>query len=77
MDNITPEALAYAFLSFKLDNSRPKKIKVTSEFADYLKATIPMSYNAECDACNGYYGEFIGIPLELDDTIDGYYKVEY
>lgn len=75
MDNITPEALAHAFLSFKLDNSRPKKIKVTSEFADYLTDTIPMPYKGE--PLDGCYGKFIGIPLELDDTIDGYYKLEY
>ena len=51
-----------------------KKIKITSEFANYLKKTIPMPYKDESIGC---YGKFIGIPIELDDTINGYYKLEY
>lgn len=52
-----------------------KKIKITSEFANYIEKTIPMPYKDE--SLDGCYGKFIGIPVELDDTIDGYYKLEY
>ena len=50
-----------------------KKIKLTSDFANYLEAKYPIVL------CNtpeeGVRAEFTGIPFEVDDKIDGYYEL--
>lgn len=68
MENNILETIA---LSFKLNNAQPKKIKITSECAYYIEKIMPMPY--KCEPLDGYYGKFIGIPLELDDTIENEY----
>lgn len=49
----------------------PKKIKVTTEFWHDLKSRchseLPEEYVARCP----------GLPVEIDDEIDGYYEIIY
>lgn len=54
-----------------------KKIKVTTQFADYLDANIPKLEDKFPDNCNGFIGRFDGIPVEIDDEIDGLYEFVY
>lgn len=54
-----------------------KKIKVTTQFADYLDANIPKLEDKFPDNCNGLIGQFDGIPVEIDDEIDGLYEFVY
>ena len=61
-------------------NTVPKKIKVTHNFYDYLVAKCSeeeVIYEKD-DTLKGYYANFIGIPIEIDDTIENeYYKLVY
>lgn len=76
MNEITPEMLELAVKYLNYTNNIPKKIKVTSEFYDYLKKTIPMPYQAE--PLDGCYGMLTGIPVVIDDTIENeYYELEF
>ena len=51
-------------------------IKATSDFANYLEATFKaeMSYKNTGDAYE-IVAEFKGIPVFVDDTIDGCYEI--
>lgn len=58
----------------------PKKIKVTSDFYDYLvaKTKDEVVLHKDDDLPNGYYGTFTGIPIEIDDAIENeYYELVY
>ncbi len=53
-------------------------IKVTTEFANCLKTmaiteTINDSLMKRC----GYYAHFTGVPVEIDDDIDGHYELVF
>ena len=44
------------------------RIKVTSEFADYLR-TLCHYETTNMNTCDGVRGAFIGVPMDIDDTI--------
>lgn len=77
MNEITPEMLNLALMYLQSTNTLIKKIKVKSDFFDYLKETCHYTY------LNTYEGEgirtvLIGVPIELDDTIENeYYELVY
>ena len=52
-----------------------KKIKVTTAFANYLDRILPPLPNYET---NKFYAgmccEYLGVPVEIDDDIDGLYE---
>jgi hypothetical protein len=55
-------------------NDSPKKIKVTSAFADYLDSISSIFHEKP----NGFIAYCHGIPIEIDDTIDDeYYELVY
>ena len=65
-------------LSFDILCPRPiKMIKVTSEFANYLAAKYkPEMLYKKNDMVNGYYGNFTGTPIVVDNTIlSDYYEL--
>ena len=50
-------------------------IKVTTEFANYLKQTIPTLPERPSKLPYGVVvGHFTGVPIEIDDEIDGLYE---
>ena len=49
-------------------------IKVTTEFAHYLKQTIPTLPKRPNRLPDGIVGHFTGVPIEIDDDIDGLYE---
>lgn len=52
-------------------------IKVTTEFAHYLKQTIPPLQEKPNRLTDGIVGHFTGVPIEIDDDIDGLYEFVY
>jgi hypothetical protein len=60
-------------------NTVPKKIKVTHNFYNYLAAKFTVDVIHEKDnPPRGYYTNFTGIPVEIDDTIENeYYELVY
>ena len=67
-------------LSFDVLCPKPiKMIKVTSDFANYLAAKYkPEMLYKKNDIANGYYDNFTGVPIVVDDTIIGnYYELEF
>lgn len=50
-------------------------IKVTTEFAHCLK-TIAIPDDSLTKRC-GYCAHFTGVPVEIDDDIDGYYELVF
>ena len=56
-----------------------KMIKVTSDFANYLAAKYkPEMLYKKNDTTNGYYGNFTGVPIVVDDAIlSDYYELEF
>ena len=54
----------------------PKRIKVTSFFWNYIKyAESPFEIKgAEFSAM---FNDYRGLPVEIDDEIDGYYEIIY
>lgn len=61
----------------KLGPKLPKGIKVTTQFADYLDANTPKLEDKLPDNHNGFIGRFDGLPVEIDDEIDGNYEIIY
>ena len=61
----------------KLGTKFPKAIKVTTAFAEYLKATTPPLPERPGNLANGIVGRFDGVPIEIDDEIDGPYEFVY
>ena len=61
----------------KLRTEFPKKIKVTTAFAEYLKATTPPLPERPDKLLGGIIGHFPGVPIEIDDEIDGLYELVY
>lgn len=59
-------------------SKRPKKIKITSKFAEYIK-TIQAPYQHEPVECHGgIIGSWDAIPFEIDDSIENeYYELVY
>lgn len=73
MKEITPEMLNLALMYLKSNGKSIKKIKVTSKFCNYLNQTCHPTFLNKDPLPLGVVGEFIGIPLELDDTIENEY----
>ena len=61
----------------KLETKFPKVIKVTTAFADYLKATTLPLPERPNDLTDGWVGHWDGVPIEVDDEIDGLYEFVY
>lgn len=77
MHNITPEEFDLAFMYLQVTENFVEKIKVTSEYAEYLKATCHPVY-LNTDVGDGILGKFVGIPIVVDDAIESRdYEIEY
>ena len=66
---------------FSLDIS-PKKIKITRRVAAILdEVSKPvfkeMSIDEYVNTYSGMVGQFVGIPMEIDDTIENDYELVY
>jgi hypothetical protein len=78
MNEITPEMLNLAIMYLKSNGKHIKKIKVTSKFCNYLDQTCHPTFLNKDPLPQGAVGAFIGIPIELDDTIENeYYELEF
>jgi hypothetical protein len=59
----------------------PRKIKITSAFSAYLDIVCPTIVEdtpQDEHLAKGVCGQFIGIPIEIDDTIENeYYELVY
>ena len=76
MNKITPEMINLAARYLTYTNNRPKKIKVTSEFADILAASCHHAY-LNLNTPEGIRANFVGIPVVVDDTIENEYELEF
>ena len=76
MKEITPEMFNLAYMYLKSTNKPIKKIKVTSEFADYLQQTCHPIY-LYMSTPEGIMANFTGIPVVVDDEIENkYFELE-
>lgn len=76
MNEITPEMLDLALMHLKSNGKNIKKIKVTSKFYNYLEQICRPTFTGKDPLPPGVAGVFVGIPLELDDTIGNeYYEI--
>ena len=66
-----------AFNLAMLNATSVKKIKVTTAFAEHLKATTPPLPERPSEFTNGYIGHWDAVPIEIDDEIDGLYEFVY
>lgn len=65
-------------VTFSLHNYKPvKKIKVTKEFAVALMKNAKFEDKPKPSYSGGTIGHFTGIPIEIDDEIDGLYEFVY
>lgn len=53
------------------------RIKVTTEFAHYLKQTVPPLPKKPNRLPDGIVGHFPNVPIEIDDDIDGLYELVF
>jgi hypothetical protein len=68
--------LEAAILAVQEGPKLPKGIKVTTFFWNYLKhAETP--FEMKCAEFSARFNGYMGLPVEIDDEIDGYYKVIY
>ena len=75
---ITPEMFNLALTYLKRTGALIKKIKVTSEFANYLEQNCDhICLDENTPASVGTIANFTGTPVVIDDTIEGYYELEY
>ena len=77
---ITLEQFNEAMLYARLGPNRPKKIKITSDFYNYLvaKTEDEVVLHKDDNSHNGYYDTFVCLPIEIDNTIeDKYYELVY
>jgi len=63
----------------EIQESRPKKIKVTSKFDSYLQRSVVVVESEPPEYFSGgTIGSFDAIPIEIDDTIENeYYELVY
>ena len=63
----------------KLQGYKPIKIiKVTTAFAKYIdQNTHPLPHYESNKFYDGMWAEYQGTPIEIDDTIEGHYKLIY
>ena len=75
---ITPEMFQIALAYLKSRGELIKKIKVTPELADYLEQNCDhICLDENTSASTGVIGNFTGIPVVIDDTIEGSYELEF
>ena len=76
---ITPEIYSLALMYLKSLGRPIKKIKVKSEFYDYLEHTCPPIYlDNDMPTSEGIIANFTGIPIVIDDEIESeYYEIEF
>ena len=55
----------------------PKGIKVTTLFARYLESAYSPLEHKPTKHYDGFIGYYTGIPIEIDDEIDGPYEFVY
>lgn len=75
MKELTRKILNRAIMS----TGKPiKKVKVTSEFYNYLTATCLTTFQTAPTLPLGVVGQFTGIPIEIDNSIeDERYRIIY
>lgn len=63
----------------EIEETKPKMVKVTSWFADYLQRSVVMIESEPPEHFSGgTIGHFKAIPIEIDDTIENeYYELVY
>jgi hypothetical protein len=72
-----------SIVSDKMDDdarlTNPKKIKVTSQFADYLQKSVVITiHEPPKHFSGGTIGSWRATPIEIDDTIENeYYELVY
>lgn len=77
MNNVTPEMLSRALMYLNSAQVPIKKIKVTSEFADYLEKICP-SICLDTFRGDGIRATFTSIPIVVDDEIKNeFYELVY
>lgn len=81
MTNPIKDKYKKMLLEARIYSSPPRKIKITSSFDAYLRTVCPtIVENPPQDAylAKGVCGQFTGIPIEIDDTIENeYYELVY
>lgn len=78
MNEITHEMLDFNIMSLNMLNIPIKKIKVKSEFFDYIEKMCPSICLENLSKSEGISGEFTGIPIVVDDDIENeYYEIVY
>lgn len=79
MKEITLEMFNLALMYLNSTSKPIKKIKVTSEFADYLEQTChPIYLDKDLSKSEGIRAQFTGIPIVVDDEIENdYYEIQY
>lgn len=75
MNKITPEMINLAAMYLNHTNNKPKRIKVTSEFAEQLEDLC--QYKCASTLPEGIIANFVGIPVVVDDTIENEYELEF
>lgn len=73
---INIEDLQKAINSLKRYPKPLKKIKVTGLFAYYIATHIP-AFEVGVENYQSFISDYAGIPIEIDDEIDGHYKLIY
>lgn len=75
---ITPEMINLALMYLKSNGAQINKIKVTQNFADYLIKECHPTFLNKDPLPPGVFGEFVGVPIEIDNTIENeYYELVY
>lgn len=72
---LDPEKINKALSEF--NRVIPAGIKVTTEFAHYLKQTIPPLPKKPNRLTYSPVESFAGVPVEIDDEIDGLYELVF
>ena len=63
----------------EIEETNPKMVKITSRFAEYLNGQdVEFVESPDEFPEDGIVGQFTGIPIEIDDTIENeYYELVY
>ena len=69
---------AHYQLNKSISENRPKKIKITSKFSEYLQTLQTPFQEESIEDYDGIVGRFDAIPFEVDDAIESeYYELIY
>ena len=76
MKEITPEMMKLVAMYLNCTNDKPKKVKVTSWFYNYLKSACHHTYYSELS--DGATVSFFVTSVVIDDEIENpYFEIEY